>query len=85
MQGAALRGLEGIAPRVKRARYHYGFSISDDFREGIDPKDYAYFSLFDDKRKLCNDRMCWLISKVCPIVRILLMIHYGFIANYKCV
>ncbi|OBT74407.1 hypothetical protein VF21_06831 [Pseudogymnoascus sp. 05NY08] len=63
VQGAALRGLEGIAPRVKRARYHYGFSISDDFREGIDPKDCAYFSSFDDKRKLCSDRMCWLISK----------------------
>ncbi|OBT82580.1 hypothetical protein VE02_08680 [Pseudogymnoascus sp. 03VT05] len=63
VQGAALRGLEGIAPRVKHARYHYGFSISKTFREGIDSEDYAYFSQFDEERKLCENRMLWLISK----------------------
>ncbi|KFZ02938.1 hypothetical protein V502_11372 [Pseudogymnoascus sp. VKM F-4520 (FW-2644)] len=63
VQGAALRGLEGIAPRVKYARYHYGFSISKGFREGIDSEDNAYFSHFEDKRKLCDNRMQWLISK----------------------
>ncbi|RFU34080.1 hypothetical protein B7463_g2225, partial [Scytalidium lignicola] len=63
VQGAALRGLEGIAPRVKHARRHYGFCISNAFREGIDPEAYAYFSDFYENKKLCINRMWWLISK----------------------
>ena len=64
MLGAALRGLEGIAPRIKHVRRHYGISLRMDFREGIDPEDNAYYDLLDNKRKMCRSRMEWLISKV---------------------
>ncbi|KAH8766958.1 Hsp70 family protein-like protein [Hyaloscypha sp. PMI_1271] len=63
VQGAALRGLEGISPRVKYARRHYGFEIASDFREGIDSEIDAFFSRFDENRKLCRNRILWLISK----------------------
>jgi hypothetical protein len=62
VRGAALRGLEGIAPRIKRARRHYGFSISKLFREGIDPEETAYIHDFDDL-KYCGGRVEWLIAK----------------------
>jgi hypothetical protein len=83
VQGAALRGLEGISPRVKHARRHYGFAISNDFREGIDPEDDAFFSQFDENRKLCSNRIWWLISKVCLVIQGLPTIHYSFAANSK--
>lgn len=63
--GAALRGLEGIAPRVKHARRHYGIVVHMPFREGIDPEDKAFTSPWDNTKR-CNDRMIWLISKVSP-------------------
>ncbi|KAE9364639.1 Hsp70 family protein-like protein [Stipitochalara longipes BDJ] len=50
VRGAAIRGLEGIAPRMKRARRHYGFALSLDFREGIDPDATAYFDDFDGEK-----------------------------------
>lgn len=83
MQGAALRGLEGISPRVKYARRHYGFEIASDFREGIDSEFDAFFSRFDENRKLCRNRILWLISKVCLVVQGLPTIHYSFAANSK--
>jgi hypothetical protein len=64
VQGAALRGLEGIAPRVKYARRHYGYALSVAFREGVDPKERSYEDNFNEK-KYCTGRMEWLISKVC--------------------
>jgi hypothetical protein len=64
VRGAALRGLEGIAPRMKHVRRHYGIRLGLDFREGIDPEDNAYFDSLDSDRKLCSGRMQWLISKV---------------------
>ena len=63
VRGAAIRGLEGIAPRVKHARRHYGINLASPFREGIDPEDTAYTDDWDNS-KLCGDRMHWLISKV---------------------
>ncbi|KAM0129318.1 hypothetical protein ACHAP3_007821 [Botrytis cinerea] len=42
VRGAALRGLEGIAPRVKHLRRHYGISLDKSFREGIDPEEDSY-------------------------------------------
>jgi hypothetical protein len=83
VQGAALRGLEGISPRVKHARRHYGFAISNDFREGIDSEDDAYFGPFDENRKMCQNRMQWLISKVRLVIQGLPTIHYAFAANSK--
>jgi hypothetical protein len=83
VQGAALRGLEGISPRVKYARRHYGFEIASDFREGIDSEFDAFFPPFDENRKLCRDRMRWLISKVCLVIQGLPTIHCSFAANSK--
>jgi hypothetical protein len=63
VRGAALRGLEGIAPRMKQARKHYGFALGMSFREGKDPEEKAYISEFDNQ-KYCEERMKWVISKV---------------------
>lgn len=63
MRGAALRGLEGIAPRIKHVRRHYGVPISMSFREGIDPENKSFLDPFDN-RKLCMGRVSWMISKV---------------------
>ncbi|KAL3421237.1 hsp70 protein [Phlyctema vagabunda] len=62
VRGAALRGLEGIAPRMKQSRRHYGISISMPFREGKDPEEYSYISDFENE-KYCRHRIDWLISK----------------------
>jgi len=62
VRGAAIRGLEGIAPRIKQSRKHYGFSCNDYFREGIDPEEKAYTSVFYNK-KFCSGRVTWLIHK----------------------
>jgi hypothetical protein len=83
VQGAALRGLEGISPRVKYARRHYGFEIASDFREGIDSEIDAFFCQFDENRKLCRNRLRWLISKVRFVIQGLPTIHYSFAANSK--
>ncbi|KAH8808655.1 Hsp70 family protein-like protein [Xylogone sp. PMI_703] len=66
--GAALRGLEGIAPRVKYARRHYGISLNFPFREGIDPEEKAFFDEWDDTKR-CMHRMQWLISKGDEVVQ----------------
>jgi hypothetical protein len=61
VRGAALRGLEGIAPRMKHVRRHYGIELSMPFREGIDPEKKHFFNRMDNTKR-CN-RMEWLISK----------------------
>lgn len=63
VRGAALRGLEGLAPRMKQARRHYGYSCSRIFREGIDPEEKGYISRFSG-RKYCGGMMDWMIAKV---------------------
>lgn len=63
VRGATLRGLEGVIPRIKKARRHYGFSLSTDFERGVDPEAKSFISDYDG-RKLCSDRMFWLINKV---------------------
>jgi len=63
VRGAALRGLEGIAPRMKQSRRHYGFSWSLPFRDGIDDEHNAFIDEFTNK-KLCRGRMEWVIAKV---------------------
>ena len=63
VRGAAIRGLEGIAPRVKHARRHYGINLLFPFREGIDPEDTVCTTEWDNLKR-CRDRMSWLISKV---------------------
>lgn len=62
MRGAALRGLEGIAPRVKHLRRHYGISLDKSFREGIDPEEDSYVDVWGNLKR-CRGRMEWLILK----------------------
>lgn len=62
VRGAALRGLEGIAPRKKHARRHYGVGSGQLFREGIDPEENSFVSQFDEK-KYCDHRTNWMIGK----------------------
>jgi hypothetical protein len=62
VRGAALRGLEGLAPRIKHARRHYGMAVFLPFRENIDPKDRSFVWNLDNV-KYCLGRMEWLISK----------------------
>jgi hypothetical protein len=61
VRGAALRGLEGIVPRMKRARRHYGIGVNITFREGTDPEERAYIDDFNSK--MCSGRVDWLIAK----------------------
>jgi len=66
LRGAALRGLEGLAPRIKHARRHYGVSGGSHFRENIDPEYRSYIEpMFN--QKYCTGRMKWLISKVISV------------------
>ncbi|ESZ94268.1 hypothetical protein SBOR_5336 [Sclerotinia borealis F-4128] len=62
MRGAAIRGLEGIAPRLKYARRHYGFEICRKFRNGIDDETYAYIDDFSNE-KYCTGRLMWCVDK----------------------
>lgn len=62
VRGAALRGLEGTAPRVKHIRKHYGFVLGMPFRKDIDLEELAYFDAFDNTKRCL--RMNWIISKV---------------------
>jgi hypothetical protein len=62
VRGAALRGLEGIAPRMKHVRRHYGIELTMPFREGIDPEEKHFFDRMDNGKR-CRRRMEWLISK----------------------
>ncbi|OBT74750.1 hypothetical protein VF21_06621 [Pseudogymnoascus sp. 05NY08] len=63
VRGAALRGLEGMAPRMKRSRRHYGVGLNMPFREGKDPEGKSFRDRFEDQ-KYCLDRVEWLISKL---------------------
>lgn len=63
IRGAALRGLEYIAPRSRQSRRHYGFSCGDVFREGIDDEDDSYPCAITGE-KYCSGRMLWTIEKV---------------------
>ncbi|KAI9373397.1 hypothetical protein BJX61DRAFT_533164 [Aspergillus egyptiacus] len=46
IQGAALRGLEGLRSFSKRSRRHYGFSMGIPFRAGIDDEANSYYDDF---------------------------------------
>ncbi|KAH8665032.1 hypothetical protein BGZ60DRAFT_432284 [Tricladium varicosporioides] len=62
VKGAALRGLEGLRPNKRLARRHYGYSISQPFREGIDNEDDSWICDWDGK-KWCSNRMQWFLAK----------------------
>jgi hypothetical protein len=63
VKGAALRGLEGIAPQKRKCKRHYGFKTNKTFREGIDEERHSCVRTFDGL-KLCDGRASWVISKV---------------------
>lgn len=63
VRGAALRGLEGVTPRIKKARRHYGIGLNWTFEEGVDPESLGFIDEWDG-RKLCMNRIVWMVSKV---------------------
>ncbi|KAI9890244.1 MAG: hypothetical protein M1814_004279 [Vezdaea aestivalis] len=66
VKGAALRGLEGLAPRKTQCRRHYGFVLSKDFRPGIDLEEDSYYSKWDGAKR-ARDYMRWVIRKGDPV------------------
>lgn len=62
VRGAAIRGLEGTAPRKKRCRRYYGVTHSSLFKDGIDPEERAYIDRWDGAKR-CSGKMTWLIQK----------------------
>ncbi|TVY15153.1 hypothetical protein LARI1_G006422 [Lachnellula arida] len=69
VRGAALRGLEGLAPRIKHARRHYGTCTAEPFRNHIDPEDRSFISEMNN-RNYCSGRMQWLVSKASNGLRV---------------
>jgi hypothetical protein len=65
VQGAALRGLEGLFARSRRCRRYYGYTSGKTFREGVDDPHTAYFDLFYGD-KCSSGHMAWLTRKVFP-------------------
>lgn len=63
VKGAALRGLEGLAPQKKKCKRHYGIACDYPFREGIDEEKHSYINPFTNK-KICRGRVFWLMAKV---------------------
>ncbi|KAF2131051.1 hsp70-like protein [Dothidotthia symphoricarpi CBS 119687] len=61
-RGAALRGLDSIAPIRRRCRRHYGIGVWMLFREGIDPESSA-MSWEWTGEKMCRSRIDWTIEK----------------------
>ncbi|RAL13363.1 Hsp70 family protein [Aspergillus homomorphus CBS 101889] len=62
VQGAALRGLEGIRSTTKRCRRHYGFDWSHEFREGYDDDRNAYTDPFNGTKRI-GGIVRWMIAK----------------------
>ncbi|OJJ58314.1 hypothetical protein ASPSYDRAFT_1179147 [Aspergillus sydowii CBS 593.65] len=62
VQGAALRGLEGLRADNRMSRRHYGFEISMPFQKGIDIKKWSYVDQYDGKR-YAPGYMRWMVAK----------------------
>ncbi|THV49368.1 hypothetical protein BGAL_0198g00060 [Botrytis galanthina] len=62
LRGAGIRALEGLEPRIKYVRRHYGFRISRVFREFIDEEKHAYIDDYSNL-KYCAGRAIWCVSK----------------------
>ncbi|KAL3430242.1 hypothetical protein BDV09DRAFT_202347 [Aspergillus tetrazonus] len=61
VQGAALRGLEGIRSTTKRCRRHYGFAVDTEFIPGMNKLD-TYWDVYNNK-KMVRGFMKWTIQK----------------------
>ncbi|KAE8396111.1 hypothetical protein BDV23DRAFT_144350 [Aspergillus alliaceus] len=62
VQGAALRGLEGLRSTTKRCRRHYGFTYSIPFRDGIDDEGDSYVHPYSGT-KMVSGIMKWMVAK----------------------
>ncbi|KAK8190988.1 hsp70-like protein [Phyllosticta capitalensis] len=62
VQGAALRGLEGLHPSLRIARRHYGIRATHPFRPDVDPESKAFIHRFYGQ-KYCSERMNWRVRK----------------------
>ncbi|KAL4933394.1 Hsp70 family protein [Aspergillus undulatus] len=62
VQGAALRGLEGLRSTTRRCRRHYGYSTVVPFRTGIDDDRRSYWDDYTDQ-KMARGIMKWAIAK----------------------
>ncbi|CEJ55734.1 hypothetical protein PMG11_01972 [Penicillium brasilianum] len=62
VKGAALAALKNSRPQKRKSRLHYGVNVSKEFREGVDSEKKACYSDWDG-RKMCTDRMMWIINK----------------------
>lgn len=63
VKGASLAALKNSRPQKRKSRLHYGVNICMEFREGVDSETKACYNDWDGK-KLCRDRMMWIIEKV---------------------
>ena len=63
VKGAALRGLEGVAPQKRRCKRHYGIECDYIFREGIDEEQHSFINPYTGD-KMCKGRTFWLMAKV---------------------
>lgn len=64
VQGAALRGLQGVRSTVKRCRRHYGLPLDTVYRPGIDDEKQVYIRHFSNT-KYVRGTMTWAVRKVC--------------------
>ncbi|PYI02703.1 actin-like ATPase domain-containing protein [Aspergillus sclerotiicarbonarius CBS 121057] len=62
VQGAVLRGLEGLRSTTRRCRRHYGFMWDYHFRPGIDKELHCYRHPFTGV-KMVRNVMKWMIAK----------------------
>ncbi|KAH8730358.1 hypothetical protein GQ44DRAFT_768145 [Phaeosphaeriaceae sp. PMI808] len=60
-RGAALRGLESIAPIRRRSRRHYGIFCNHHYIPGVDPEEHSYYC-HRNQRIRC-DKFDWLVEK----------------------
>ncbi|KAF8848716.1 Hsp70 family protein-like protein [Acephala macrosclerotiorum] len=66
--GAALRGLEGLAPRKRKCRQHYGIAVGMPFRPDKDPVQFRYQDAAT-KKNYCSGRAEWLLQKGAEITK----------------
>lgn len=83
--GAALRGLGGVRPSMKKCRRHYGFQLDLPYDPDFDDERHVYKSKFD-RSKRARGTMIWKIKMVSisdngEMVPKLIMLAQGFFYN----
>ncbi|KAF9641714.1 hypothetical protein BFW01_g1697 [Lasiodiplodia theobromae] len=62
VRGAAIRGLEGLKPKSRIARRHYGYGVSKRFVEGVHDERRSFIHRYHNE-KYCDDLVSWKIRK----------------------